>query len=250
MLPKGKAKARISSTSTTRSQQPVEIGASSSGAATAKEPAAAGVEAAGAFLRRGPPKIPKLQRIIGTPDLRRGIGESEQEYKFRLAGERYASVTGETEQEADMVDFFKQVLAADSRGVITSFALSVIVSRHWGRDHNPSDTSLVTIAKTEKQLVQWMHPNHFAPFVARSKDHHDLIHNGFLALTIAVSNIKTLLNTGNKVGGHFLLDALPPTSDRVRSAASSPILSVSLELTGAADEPVLVGGHEVCSIVA
>jgi hypothetical protein len=135
MLPKGKAKARISSTSTTRSQQPVETGASSSGAATAKEPAAAGVEAAGAFLRRGPPKIPKLQRIVGTPDLRRGVGESEQEYKFRLAGERYASVTGETEQEADMVDFFKQVLAADSRGVITSFALSIIVSRHWGRDH-------------------------------------------------------------------------------------------------------------------
>ena len=158
------------------------------------------MEAAGASLRRGPPKIPKLQRIIGTPDLRRGIGESEQEYKFRLAGERYASVTGETEQEADMVDFFKQVLASDSRGVITSFALSIIVSRHWGRYHHTSDTSLVTIAKTEKQLVQWMHPNHFAPFVARSKDHHDLIHNGFLALTIAVSNIKTLLNTGNKLG--------------------------------------------------
>ena len=109
-----------------------------------------------------------------------------------------------------MVDFFKQVLAADSRGVITSFALSVIVSRHWGRDHNPSDTSLVTIAKTEKQLVQWMHPNHFAPFVARSKDHHDLIHNGFLALTIAVSNIKTLLNTGNKVGGISSWMPFPP----------------------------------------
>ena len=78
----------------------------------------------------------------------------------------------------EMVDFFKHVLAADSRSVITSFALSIIVSRHWGRDHMPNDTSLVTIAKTENQKLQWMHPNHFAPFVGRSKDHHDLIHNG------------------------------------------------------------------------
>ena len=138
MIPKGKPKARIGSTSSTRPQKPAEAGASSSGAATAKEPAAAGVEAPGAFLRRGPPKIPKLQRIIGTLELKRGVGESEQEYKFRLAGVRYASVTGETEQEADMVDFFKQVLAADSRGVITSFALSVIVSRHWGTYHSPN----------------------------------------------------------------------------------------------------------------
>ena len=152
----------------------------------AVEPAAVGVESAGAFLRRGLPNIPKIQRFMEAPDQRRGIGESDQEYKFRLAGERYSTVVGESASEADMVDFSKQVLTADSRGVITSFALSIIVSRHWGRGHLPSDTSLVTIANTEKQLIQWMHPNHFAPFVARSKDHHDLIHNGFLALTIAV----------------------------------------------------------------
>jgi hypothetical protein len=156
---------------------------------------------------------------------------------------------GESEPEADMVDFFKQVLAVDSRGVITSFALSTIVSRHWGRDHIPSDTSLVTIAKTEKQLIQWMHPNHFAPFVARSKDHHDLIHNGFLALTIAVSNIKTLLNTGNKVGGVSSWMPFPPTSNRVRSAASCPIVAVGLEYSGAADEPVLVGGDKVRTVI-
>ena len=63
MLPKGKAKARLSSTSTARSQKPVETGASSSGAATAKEPVAAGVESAGAFLRRGPPKIPNFNDL-------------------------------------------------------------------------------------------------------------------------------------------------------------------------------------------
>ena len=100
----------------------------------------------------------------------------------------------------ELVDFFKQVLVVDSRDVITSFALSIIVSRYWGRGHMPNDTSLATIAKTEKQLTQWMHPNHVAPCVGRSQDHHDLIHNGFLAITIAVSNIKTLLNSGNKVG--------------------------------------------------
>ena len=78
MLPKGKAKVRLSSTSATCSQQPVETGASPSGAATAKEPAAAGVESVGAFLSRGPPKIPQIQRLVDTQ--RRGVGESEQEY--------------------------------------------------------------------------------------------------------------------------------------------------------------------------
>jgi hypothetical protein len=149
-----------------------------------------------------------------------------------------------------MVDFFKQVLAADSRGVITSFALSIIVSRYWGRYHMPNDTSLVTIAKTEKQLIQWMHPNHFAPFVGHAKYHHDLIHNGFLALTIAVSSIKTLLNIGNKVGGCLFVDAFSSESARLRSAGPCPIVSVDVEQTGAAEEPVLFGGDKVCEVVA
>ena len=97
MLPKGKAKSRLGATSATRTQQPVETGASSSGAAMVVEPVAAGVESAGAFLRRGPPKVPKIQRITGAPDQRRGPGESEQEYKFRLAGERFSTVVGESE---------------------------------------------------------------------------------------------------------------------------------------------------------
>ena len=59
-------------------------------------------------------------------------------------------VQGETEEEMEMVAFFKQVLAADCGGVITSYALSIIVSRYWGKkDHMQNDTSLVTIAKTE-----------------------------------------------------------------------------------------------------
>ena len=70
---------------------------------------------------------------MGAPDQRRGVGEREQEYKFRFTGERYATVIGETEPEAEIVDFFKQVLAADSRGVITSFA-SVLLSLATGAD--------------------------------------------------------------------------------------------------------------------
>ena len=104
---------------------------------------------------------------------------------------------GETDE-----DVVKQVLAADSRGVISSFALSILVSRYWGKDLNmKNDTSLVTIAKTENQLTARMHPNHFPKFTGRSKDRHDLIHDGFLASTMAVTNMKTLLITGSKVGG-------------------------------------------------
>ena len=163
MLPKGKARSRLSSTSATRTQEPVETGASSSGAAMAKQPVAAGGGSVSAFLKRGPPNIP---RITEAPDQRKRPDESDQEHKCRLAGERYSSVVGETEEGMEMVEFFQQVLAADSRGVIRSFALSIIVSRYWGRDHIPNDTYLVTIAKTEKQLIQWVHPHHFAPFVA------------------------------------------------------------------------------------
>ena len=139
ILPKGKPKSRLSSTSATRTPQPVETGASSSGAAMAQQPAAAGGESVSAFLRRGPPKI---QRLTEAPDQRKIPGESDQEHKCRLAGERYSTVVGETEAEAEMVDFFKQVLAAASRGVITSFALSIIESRYWGVETTCQTTRL------------------------------------------------------------------------------------------------------------
>ena len=90
-------------------------------------------------MKRGPPKVP---RITEAPDQRRRPDESEQEHKCRLAGERYSLVQGETEEEMEMVDFFKQVLAADRRVVITSFALSVIVSRYLGKDHMQNDDVL------------------------------------------------------------------------------------------------------------
>ena len=61
MLPKGKAKARISSTSTTRPQQPVETGVSSSGAATATQPAAAG-----SVLRRVSPAYERTAGAAGA----------------------------------------------------------------------------------------------------------------------------------------------------------------------------------------
>ena len=93
-MPKGKAKSRLSSTSATRAQEPVETGASSS--STAIQPAAAGGEPV-SFLRRGHPKVP---RSTEAPDKQRP-DESDQEHKCRLAGERYASVQGETEEEVE-----------------------------------------------------------------------------------------------------------------------------------------------------
>ena len=63
------------------------------------------------------------------------LGESDQECNRRLASESYSLAQGKTEQDIEMVNFFKQVLVADSKGVISSFALSVMVSRHWGKDH-------------------------------------------------------------------------------------------------------------------
>ena len=51
-------------------------------------------------------------------------------------------------------------------------------------------------------------------------------------------------------GGHLCMDAFFPTSDRIRSAASYPIVSVGLEYSGAADEPVLVGGDKVRTAIA
>ena len=85
-------------------------------------------------------------------------------------------VEGETPEEADMFDFYKQVIAASSRGIISSFVMSVMIYRHWGKDRKDTDTSLMTVAQTYKQLHAWMHPDHFSVFCGRSKDHHDLIH--------------------------------------------------------------------------
>ena len=80
-------------------------------------------------MRRGPlPKLPRVPEV--TPFAR--DGESDQDYKCRLVSEKYQGVTGSNEQEADMVDFFKQVLAAENRVVISSFVISVMVSRYWG----------------------------------------------------------------------------------------------------------------------
>ncbi|MFM7986139.1 MAG: hypothetical protein ACKPKO_43180, partial [Candidatus Fonsibacter sp.] len=49
--------------------------------------------------------------------------------------------------ENEMVDFYKQFLSAQSRGQLETFAYHILASRHWGVDHQSSDTSLVTIRK-------------------------------------------------------------------------------------------------------
>ena len=43
--------------------------------------------------------------------------------------------------------------------------------------------------------------DHFPEFATRSKDHHDLLHTGFLVITMAVANFKTTLLSGGTVGG-------------------------------------------------
>ena len=50
-----------------------------------------------------------------------------------MDSETYSLVHGEKEDEVEMFDFFKQVFVVDGRGVISSFALSVMVSRYWGK---------------------------------------------------------------------------------------------------------------------
>ncbi|MFM7982265.1 MAG: hypothetical protein ACKPKO_23395, partial [Candidatus Fonsibacter sp.] len=67
-----------------------------------------------------------------------------------------------TELEEEMVDFYKQALSAQSRGVLDTFTYHVLASRHWGKDHKESDTSLVTIQKTTRQFLSWNHRDHFS----------------------------------------------------------------------------------------
>ena len=148
-------------------------------------------------MRRGP--LPKLPRVPEVKPFARD-GESDQDYKCRLVSEKYQGVTGSNEQEADMVDFFKQVLAAENRVVISSFVISVMVSRYWGTGHLPTDTALTTISKTMTQLHAWMYPDRFATFVSKSGDHHDLIDNGYLVLSQVVADMNTQLMSGYTVG--------------------------------------------------
>ena len=121
--------------------------------------------------RRGPPKVAFVAEAVIIPV----PGETDQEYKCRVVRERYIMVEGKTPEEVEMVNFYKQVIAVSSRGIISSFVMNVMNSRHWGKDHKDTDTSLMTVAKTYKQLHAWMHPDHVSVFCGRSKDHHDLI---------------------------------------------------------------------------
>ena len=144
-------------------------------------------------------------------NVERRLGESEQEYKCRVVPERYLLVQGKTPDESDMVVFFKQAISADSRGAISSFhvrcerdGLPIL-----GTGHLDTDTYITTIAKTLKQLTAWVHPDHFSTFTKRSKDHHDLLHSGFLAIALAVANMKTQLLSGGAVGGATAAMPLP-----------------------------------------
>ena len=57
---------------------------------------------------------------------------------------RYTLVTGETPEEEEMVNFYKQVIAASSRGIISLFVLNAMISRVSGKGpqrygHLPDD---------------------------------------------------------------------------------------------------------------
>ena len=173
--------------------QPGALGVSSSSGQ--QQPVEAGDLAS--HSRRGPPELPRVPEKL----VERKPGETDQEYKCRIVRERYLMVTGTTREDEDMVGFFNQTVSADSRGVISSFITSVIISRHWGKNHLDTDTSITTIAKTLRELTSWVHPDHVPEFSKRSKDHHDLLHNGYLVITMAVANLKTILRSGRTVGG-------------------------------------------------
>ena len=145
-------------------------------------------------MRKGPPKLPSVPEMRSMPN----DGESEHDHKRRLIREKFMN---ETDLEAEMVDFFKQILVADSRGVITSFVTSIMITRDWGSDHSLYDSSLTTIAKTMRQLQAWAHPDRFATFVSRSIDHHNIVLDGFFVLTQAVLHMSTKLAHGHAIGG-------------------------------------------------
>ena len=127
-------------------------------------------------------------------------------------------------------NFYKQAIAASSRGIMSLFVKNVMISRHWGKDHKDTDTSLMTVTKTYKQLHAWMHLDHFSVFCGRSKDHHDLIHNGFLALTQAAAKLKTKLKSGELVVG--ITGKLPYSKETegVLPSTHSRLLRISVEL--------------------
>ena len=156
-------------------------------------------------MRRGPPKLPRVPEV--KPFAR--DGESDQECKCRLIREKYNDVVGTTEQEAEMVDFFTQILAAEGRGVISSFVISIMTPRYWGASHLPTDAALTTIAKTMKELKIWMHPDHFDVFVSSSRDQHELIHKGYIVLSQVVANMNTQLMGGYTAGGVSANTSLP-----------------------------------------
>ncbi|MFM7980523.1 MAG: hypothetical protein ACKPKO_14520, partial [Candidatus Fonsibacter sp.] len=133
----------------------------------------------------------RVPRVPEDLAIQRQLGETDEEFKYRVTQLRYGSVSGTTELEEEMVDFNKQALSAQSRGVLDTFTYHVLASRHWGKDHDPSDTSLVTIQKTTRQFLSWNHPDHFPGFAMRSRDHHDLLHNGILAMVSSLESIKT-----------------------------------------------------------
>ena len=69
-----------------------------------------------------------MPRIIETAAART-VGKTDQYYTCRMVSERYAGVQGDTDEEMDMVDFFQQLIVADSRGAISSFVIRVMVAR-------------------------------------------------------------------------------------------------------------------------
>ena len=119
-----------------------------------------------------------------------------------------------------------------------------MVSRYWGTGHLDTDTSVTTIAKTVKQLIAWVHLDHFSTSTKRSKGHRDLLHNGLLVITLALANMHMQLLSGGIVGGVAAAVPFPNTAEVVRLVAAGDILRVGVGRCGTTGEPVLAGLHE------
>ncbi|MFM7989284.1 MAG: hypothetical protein ACKPKO_59220, partial [Candidatus Fonsibacter sp.] len=177
-------------------------------------------------------------------------GETDEEYKCRAATRRYSEVIGETPEEKEMVDLFKQALAAASRGVISAFADHVLVRRHWGDNHRTTDSSLATSAKTYEYITTWMQVDRSGDFHHRSKVLHDLLHNGFIAMTQAVVNLKTLLTSGRETRGRYGLYSVRTGAEGLVLLPAHGVVPVRVEHEGAEGESILSGYLKIQPCIA
>ena len=151
----------------------------------------------GSSQRRGPPKVAFVAEAAVIPE----SGETPEEYKCRVARERYTSVVWRHNGRSGN----DRLLQAGARCVQQRNYFPVRdecdVFAALGGGSQGHRHFLLAVTKTFNQFHAWMHPDHFSVLCKRSKSHHDLIRNGFLALAQAAAALKTQLKSGELVVG-------------------------------------------------